>query len=207
MMNIVRNIIKIHGGNEIYVLTPQEISECITAGHDNKDFVVILGNGSGYQFLAKCFSIASKLQQNEILYLPVRFKSSYEFEERFSSFDYNLNIILTNYCSTQISIKEIEKVLKVNVFKQEIISRCYNINQECIESWKTDRRLTVKIHKRNLYIATNRDVFSSLACGASKLSEYGDDIKYNDFAPHFHFDWRENTSTSVGVTLYYWNNK
>lgn len=205
-MNIVRNTITIHGGIEVYVLIPQETSEDITAGHDNKGFVVILGNGSGYSFLAKCFSIASELQKNEILYLPVRFKGSHEFEERFSSFDYNLNIILTNYCNTQISIKDIEKVLHVKIFKQEIISRIPNINKKYIESWKTDRRLTIRIHKRNLYISSNKDVFSSLACAASNLSEYGDDVEYNDFSPHSHFDWQENTSNSVGVTLYYWNN-
>lgn len=205
-MNLVKNTIIIHGGREIHVLIPEEISQDITAGHDNKGFVVTLGNGSGYLFLAKCFSLASELQKNEILYLPVRFKCTHEFEERFSGFYYNLNIILTNYCNTQISIKDIEKVLQVKVFKQELISRCPNINKDYIESWKTDRRLTVKIHKRNLYITTNRDVFSSLACGASNLAEYGDDVQYNDFSPHYHFDWNENTATSVGITLYYWNN-
>lgn len=205
-MNIVRNTITIHGDKEIYVLIPQEISQDITAGHDNKGFVMILGNGSGYLFLAKCFSIASELQKNEILYIPVRFKGGHEFEECFRNFDYNLNIILTNYCNTQISIKDIEKVLQIKVYRQELISRTPKIIKEYIESWKTDRRLTVKIHKRNLYITTNRDGFSSLACGAGNLSKYGDDVQYNDFPPHLHFDWEENTCSSVGVTLYYWNN-
>jgi hypothetical protein len=170
-MKLIKNTMTMHGGKEVYLLIPQEISEHITAGHDNKGFVVILGNGSGYSFLAECFAIASELQKNEILYLPVRFKGCPEFEKRFSSFAYNLNIIFTNYCSTQISIKDIEKVLQINALKNETITRGVNINKENIERWKTDRRLTVKMHKKNLYIVS-----------------------------------KENTSTSIGVTLCYWNN-
>jgi len=30
----------------------------------------MMGNGSGYEFLAECFSIAAELKKNEILYLP-----------------------------------------------------------------------------------------------------------------------------------------
>jgi len=205
-MKLIRNTITMHGGKEVYILIPQEINENITAGHDNKGFVVILGNGSGYSFLAECFAIASELQKNEILYLPVRFKGCPEFEKRFSSFAYNLTIIFTNYCSTQISIKNIEKVLQVKVLKNETTTRAANINKENIERWKTERRLTVKIHKNNLYIASNRDGFSSLAYGAFKMSKYGDDVEYNDYQPHYHYDWQENTSTSNGVTLFYWNN-
>ncbi len=57
-----------------------------------------------------------------------------------------------------------------------------------------------------MYISTNGDGFKSLTCGALNLTEYGDEY-IEDFLPHMHYDWSENTSTSVGVSLYYWNNK
>lgn len=56
-----------------------------------------------------------------------------------------------------------------------------------------------------MYISTNKDGFASLASGSCNLAEYGD--KYYEFFPHDHFDWSENTSSSVGVTLYHWQNK
>lgn len=206
-MNLTTKTITLHGGREIYVLTPQMMNCNITAGHDKNDFVMILANGSGYQFLAECFSIAAELQQNELLYLPVQFKGNDEFTETFSYFDYNLDIICTNYCETQISPKEIENVLQKKVYAQQSITRSANINKSFIDSWKTDRRLTVKIHKKNLFITTNRDGFSALAYGADHLAAYGDDVKYNTYPPHDHFDWDENTSVSTGVTLYYWHNE
>ncbi|MDF2587640.1 MAG: hypothetical protein K0S41_1481 [Anaerocolumna sp.] len=57
-----------------------------------------------------------------------------------------------------------------------------------------------------MYISTNRDGFSSLSCGAYNLIQYGD-VYIEDSLPHMHYDWNENTSTSVGVTLFYWNGK
>lgn len=205
-MEIIKKVITVHGGHEIQVLTPLAINSNITSGHDNNGYVLIWGNGSGFQFLAECFSIAAELRKNEILYLPTQFKANDEFSQVFSSCDYNLNIVCTNYCETQISPKDIEKVLKVKVYSEEIINRDPAIKTDYIERWKTDRGLTVKIHKRNMYISTNGDGFSSLSSGACNMAEYGDNY-YNDFLPHVHYDWDENTSKSVGVTFYHWHNK
>jgi hypothetical protein len=57
-----------------------------------------------------------------------------------------------------------------------------------------------------MYIAANRDSFLSLSQGAYRMQVYGDADSYDGFLPHTHFDREENTSVSLGVTLYYWKN-
>jgi hypothetical protein len=205
-VKLIRKKITVHGGNEVFILTPCDISKSLTAGHNNKGFALTWGNGSGYQFLAECFSIAAGLQRNEILYLPIRYGASDEFKETFNEFAYNYNIVCINYCETQISSKDIEVILKIKTYTEEIIIRKPSVNNEFIDRWKTNRRLTVKIHGKNICISTNRDGFQSLSYGACNLTEYGDEY-INDCLPHMHYDWNENTSTSVGITLYYWNDK
>jgi regulator of sigma D len=205
-VKLIRKKITIHGGNELFILKPCDISKSVTAGHDNKGFVLIWGNGSGYQFLAECFSIAASLQKNEILYIPIRYCPSDDFKETFNGFEYNYNIVCVNYCETQISLKDIEEILKIKIYTEETIILMPDVNTEYIDRWKTNRRLTVKIHRTNMYISTNRDGFHSLSRGACNLTEYGDEF-INDYLPHMHYDWHENTSTSVGITLYYWHDK
>ncbi|WFR59648.1 hypothetical protein QA584_11340 [Anaerocolumna sp. AGMB13025] len=205
-MKLIKRKIKVYGGKEIYILTPYAISPNITAGHDNKGFVLIWGNGSGYQFLTECFSIAAELHKDEILYLPVRYQVGKEFTDTFQGCECNYDIVCRNYCETQISIKEIEDILKIKSRTEEIIQRNPKINKEFIDRWKTNRRLTVKIHKRNMYISTNRDGFHSLTYGAMNLTEYGD-VYIEDYLPHMHYDWSENTSSSIGINLYYWNDR
>lgn len=204
-MQLIKKTITVHGGREVYILTPVTVHPAITSGHNNIDYVMIWGNGSGYQFLAECFQISAQLNKNEILYLPIHFKANENFKETFSDCDYNFNIICTNYCEIQIAPKDIEKILQVKVYSEQIINRSPTINTEFIYRWKTYRRLTVKIHKRNMYFTTNKYGFSSLARGAFHLTKYGNN--YYDFLPHEHFDWDENTSSSTGVTLYHWHDK
>lgn len=117
-----------------------------------------------------------------------------------------INIICKNYCETQISPKEIEDILKIKVWTEEIIKRNPRKNTDFIDRWKTNRRLTVKIHNKNKYISTNKDGFHSLTCGAYNLTKYGDEY-IEDYLPHMHYDSDENTSASVGVTLCYWYDK
>ncbi len=205
-MKLIKRKITIHGDKAVFILTPYEINKHISAGHDNKGFSVIWGNGSGFLYLAKCFSIAAKLCKNEILYLPIKYQASKDFIETFQDFDYNNSIICTNYCETQLSPKEIEDILKIKVWTEDIVIRNPQIITEYIDRWKTERRLTVKFHKKNMYISTNKDGFHSLSCGAYHLTEYGDEYMEN-FLPHMHFDWNENTAASVGATLYYWSDR
>ncbi len=204
-MKLTKRKITVHGGKEVFILTPYD-NRNVSAGHDNKGFVIVWGNGSGYKLLTECFLIAAELLKNEILYLPVSYRASEEFTETFQGYEYNYNIICTNYCETQMSPKDIEDILKIKVWTEEVIQRNPKINTRFIDRWKTNKRLTVKIHKKNMYISTNRDGFQALSHGAYNLTAYGDDY-IEDYLPHMHYDWGENTSTSVGLTLYYWHDK
>jgi len=205
-MLIDKKTVTIHGGKKIHLLTPCKIDYNITAGHNNKGFVIILGNGSGYHYLKECFLIAASLKENEILHIPICSNES-GYKEFIGDFTSNSNIYLVNYCEAQISPKGIDNVCNTKIFSNEIIERSLDIKEEYVDSWKTNRRLTVKNHKKNMIISTNRDGFINLADGAKHLSDYGDDVEYNDYPPHFHYDWGENTSKSDGVTLYYWHNE
>ncbi len=105
----------------------------------------------------------------------------------------------------QISPKYIEKLLKVKVYSEQIINRTPTIESNYINRWETKNRLTIKIHEKNMYISTNRDGFCSLAAGAKEMAENGDE--HYDYLRHRHYDSDENTSASVGVTLYHWPNR
>lgn len=118
-----------------------------------------------------------------------------------------MNIICVNYCETQLSAKQIIKfLLNENFAVEDAISRPVQKYNEYIDMWKTNRRLTVKLYKKTLFIYTNGDGFKSLSNGAFNMAENGDDVELNDYSPHYHFDWDENTSKSEGLTLYYWHN-
>lgn len=147
-MEIIKRTITVHGGQEIYVLMPIVMNQSITCGHDNKGFNIIWANGSGYQFLAECFSIAAELKKNEILYLPTHFRDNDEFNQVFTGFECNFNIVCVNYCETQVSSKDIERVLKVKTYSEEFINRYPKVYRNYPEVWKLYRRLTIKIHKK-----------------------------------------------------------
>ncbi|MEL7658970.1 MAG: hypothetical protein AAGU75_24020, partial [Bacillota bacterium] len=207
IMRLIRRAVTAHGGRIFYVLIPVSVDSNIAAGYDQKGYVIIWGNGSGYQFLAECFSIAAELKENEILYIPSIFKPGAAFKELFSNCEHGLDIVCVNYCELQISPKDIDKLMRINVYTEQVTTRTPTINNDFIERWKTDRRPTVKLSKQNLCITTNRDGYRSLACGADSLSQYGDDFDDDGFLPHVHYDWSENTSVSVGVNLYHWSNR
>lgn len=202
-MKFAKKTIMMHGGVELYVLTPAELITNVTAGHDNRGSAAIFGNGSGYTFLTEFFSVAADLRKNEILYLDTNHYQDDGFDETFGEIDYNYAIVCTNYCETQVSPKEIENALAKKIYTEQIIDRTPTVDLHHVDAWKTQRRLTVKLHKEIMFLSTNRDGFISLAMGASNLAKGGD--KYYDFMPHYHFDWDENTSASVGVTLYHWH--
>lgn len=204
-MKLTKKTMILRGGTEVFVLTPAELVTNVTSGHDNKGFAAIFGNGSGYTFLTAFFSVASELRRNEILYLNTEFFRDNGFVETFSEIEYKYDIVCTNYCETQLSRKDIEKALTTKAYSEQIVNRSPTTDLHYPDSWKTERRLTVKLHKKIMFISTNKDGFISMAKGSSSMATYGDE--YYDFLPHSHFDGYENTSTSVGITLYYWYNR
>jgi hypothetical protein len=78
---------------------------------------------------------------------------------------------------------------------QEVFLLCHDRNY-C-------KGLYLTIIYKNTFL---EDGFYSLTCGAINLTEYGD-VYIEDYLPHMHYDWSENTSSSTGVNLYYWNDK
>jgi hypothetical protein len=51
----------------------------------------------------------------------------------YNRFDFNFNIICTNYCETQISLKGIEKVLQIKVYSEETVNLTTSIDKDNIE--------------------------------------------------------------------------
>jgi hypothetical protein len=113
-------------------------------------------------------------------------------------------LILINYCTAQFSSKDIISSIKAKIFQKESISRTCEFSREYVDRWKTQHRTTVKESGTLVIIRTNADGFTSFAQSCANLAEYGDDIQYNECSPHMHHDWDENTSNSLGITLYYW---
>lgn len=202
-MQLERKTVKMHGDKEIHILTPCIIDENLVACHDNKGFEVILGNGTVFNNLKMMFHLAIDLEENEILCCPVS-SGVKKYESPFDEFSFYKNIYLMNYCRTQVSIKEINRVENSKIYQNKKITRVPISKTSNIEFWKSDRKLTVKKSNNNLYISTNRDGFTNLSNGAKYMGKYGDDITFNDDPPHTHFDWKENTSKSIGLTMYYW---
>lgn len=196
----------LHGGVKQHILVPRKSFNNIVAAHDNKGFEVAVCNGSGYEILNKIFILAAKLKDNEMIYLPT-IAGINEYKKRFDNFTFYYGIYLTNYCTNRISPKEIAKTRSLKVYNEKVINTSINDTEKFIDHWKVNNRLTVKKYKKDMFISTNGDGFQDLANGARRMSKYGDDIECNDYSPHCHYDWSENTSKSVGITLYYWHNQ
>lgn len=205
-MNLQRKTIYLPGKRQVYLLVPDTISDGITATDDNKGYHYILSNGNGYSLLTKFFASAITLEDNEIAYLPLQFRYKKAYEKSFPELENHCSgIVIFNYTTTQISTKDITAVLKSKPVKEEPVFRTEDFSSEFPDHWKTQRRLTVKKHGRTLIISGNKDIFTSLAQSSDRLADYGDDAQFNDFPPHMHHDWDENTAHSVGITLYYWH--
>jgi hypothetical protein len=195
----------LHGGKKISLLTPIKLNINITITDDGKGYYYMISNGTGYSFLTEVFALGISLQKNEILYLPFEFSNMNSYETDFPNKEKHYSgLILINYCTTQIAAKDIICSIKTKTYQNESIAKTCEFSSEPINRWKTRHRTTVKAIGSFIIISTNADGFSSFAQSCSNLAEYGDDSKNNEFPPHMHHDWDENTSKSLGITLYYW---
>lgn len=206
-MNFIRKTIKLHGAREVFVLTPKCISKYITATQFKGNYCVF-SNGTGYAALRDIFSAACALQQNEIMHVPLNFGYNVEYQSSHAYADYAeshfKNLVFMNYATSRFDAKDILTAIKTQTYKQDSIIREYAFSKEWVKQWKTDKRLTVKPSGGYLIFSANRDVFTMMAQSCENLSEYGDYTKYNEQVPHIHHNWDENTSSSVGITFYYW---
>lgn len=202
-MKFKTDTVFLHGGRKSHILKPLNVNHDIIMVNDGKGFYYMIGNGSGYSFLSEVFYAAMTLNENEFIYLKFDFhhENAYNFwgiERRY------VGIILFNYCTTQIKSKDILLSLRANVVESKTIEKSVQPVREYIDRWATNKRLTVKEHSSQIIISTNKDGFEDLTISCLRLAEYGNDIEYNDYPPHMHHDWTQNTSKSPGITLQYW---
>lgn len=189
--------------NLVNILVPEKIDYEFTATSDKKGYDVILSNGSGFNFIRDCLLIAANLQEDELLYVPIQLKTN-EFDGYYNDLKYYKGLCFRNYCKAQISSKELGKILTSKPQEETIINITPILEAKYIESWKTEKRLTVKEFKENLLISTNKDGFVNLANGAHHFSDWGDDTDNNKYYGHRHYDLFENTLKSIGITFNYW---
>lgn len=203
-MKLVRKTVCLYAGREIHILTPKITCDKITATDDKCGYYYIFSNGTGYSLLANVFAAAISLENNELIYFPLNFAYRDAYEWDFPELDHHYSgIVLFNYCTAQIDGKDICTTLKCNTARKEPVTRSTNFSLEFPDPWKTRHRLTVKEHGKFLIISGNRHIFTLLAQSCKNLSQYGDNMAYNDW--HLHHDWGENTAKSLGITLHYWH--
>lgn len=202
-MTLLRKTIRLHTGREISVLTPAETRRDVAATEDRGEYCIV-ANGTGFSLLARLFALAISLGNDELLYLPLSFACREAFQKAYPAVNTFLSgIVLFNYCTTQISVKDIVAALKNAPVKTETVFREPPAIGEYPSRWKRARRLTVKAHGPLLIISGNGDVFTAFAHTAINFASDGDTAERND--DHAHYDWDENTAKSPGVTLLYWH--
>ncbi|MDD2268463.1 MAG: hypothetical protein PHY15_02800 [Eubacteriales bacterium] len=202
-MKLEKSNIVFHGQREIKILSPCFLNPDTTLATNGLGYYYIISNGTGYSVLAELFSLGISLSKDEIIYLPFEFKHTNYYKCDFDEQQYK-GLILANYCTSQFKAKEIVAAVEQKPYKRESIELSPELPQEDVDFWKVRHRTTVAKHGRHIIISTNGDGFASFAMSCINLSEYGDDVKYNDFPPHMHHDWYQSTSKSLGITLYYW---
>lgn len=204
-MKFNKKSVTLHGERIIHIVSPEFVGDYITASDNGTGYQYIMTNGTGYGFLAEIFRLSTTLKKNEIFYIPFNFKYIKEYEEFFcSSRKHYSGFVAFNYCTAQLNLKDIRRAINTKTCKCSEIYLSDDTKTDYVDWWKTDRRLTVKQDGSLFSIATNADGFKALANSCENLADYGDDIEYNQYAPHMHHDWNENTSKSEGITFYFW---
>lgn len=205
-MKFFKRTVKLHRNKSIYILIPKEVCNSIIATN-TRGYHIILSNGTGYSSLSEIFKICFKLRENEILFYKFNFLYNDDFLNRFGDKEnYYSGFVASNYCSSRFSTKNIIKAINTSYYKTDEIEINDKRQPQFIDHWKTKNRLNVKAHGKLLFFSTNSDGYMTLANSYDILAEYGDDIQFNDYSPHQHHDWEENTAKSIGITFYYWQN-
>ena len=201
---INRSIIT-HGDKKVSIIIPKDVHPSIAGYDDGKGTIEIFANGTGYEFLKDIFACAMELKENSFIYLPIKHNTHRVYREILEEekHNYNLNLIFINYHSFKANAKDIISLIRTKIFQDSLIEINVNYPNKEPDFWKKSKKLTVKRVSDNIILSSNRDIYASLCNSASDLSEYGDDIENNKYPPHHHFDWREPTSKSDGITLYY----
>lgn len=205
-MKLHKKAVTTHEGKIVTILSPIVKNHNLIAGHDKKGFEVIFGDNLDFHFLMQSFSVAGQLKQGEVIYISFE-ESSLKSCDLSNNFEFYKGIYLVNYCVTQLSMPYIHKLNSKNVLIRDTIKISVNAREDETPFWKVKNRLTVRKYGEDLFIYGNRDVFSELSNGAYELSQCECNDTSSGYTPHYHYDWYENTSKSIGVCLHYWHNK
>ncbi len=204
-MNMIKRQVFLTGEHEVNILIPEKTCCGITAT-DNRGYYYLLSNGTGYSFFTDVFALAASLGKDELIYIPLEFMSADSYKNVFPGENHYQGLVIFNYITTKVKSKDIVGALKTKIFKEERLIRQTYYSEDYPNHWETRRRLTVKKIGKLLILSGEKLVFTSMAHDCAKLSEYGDNAKYNKYPPHMHYDEDENTAKSVGITFYYWHN-
>lgn len=197
----------LHGNNKIYIYVPLKIPKQLTAIDPIVWDKAILGNSIAYEFLKKMFIFASRLEPQQLIYIPTNSIKLNEYRDIWEYGIFDMDIVLINYHGVQLKAKEIFKAIKeVNTISEEV--KDITIEETDIQypnGWLVDRKLTTKRFKNLLIISTNRDVFLNFACDTKYMTGMEDNEEYN-FDYHIHEDWM-GTSKDNGFNFLYYHKK
>jgi len=197
----------LHGNNKLYIYVPLKIPKQLTAVDPIVWDKAILGNSTAYEFLKELFILASRLQSQQLIYIPTNPAKLNEYRDIWKYGIFDMDIVLINYHGVQLKAKEIFKAIKeTNIVSEKL--RDIAIEETHIQypnHWLTDRKLTTKRFKNLLIISTNRDVFLKFAYDTRHMTGMADDEEYN-FDYHIHEDWI-GTSEDNGFNFLYYHEK
>ncbi|ADL51186.1 hypothetical protein [Clostridium cellulovorans] len=192
---------------EVYIYIPLEVPRHLTAIDPIIWDRAILGDSSGYRYLKELFLVASNLRAQEIIYIPTYPLIFNEYKDIWSDGIFDMDIVLVNYHSTQLKVKDIFKAINIknNISEHFREIRIKDSSTRYPESWLTDRRLNARRFKSVFIISTNRNVFVKLAFDTEYMMVDKDDEQYN-FDFHIHEDLI-GTSEDNGFNFLYYHRK
>jgi len=205
-VKFTKRTILLHGGQEMHILAPEEVSPyaAAVAGDDARGVHQLIGNCAGFVWLEEIFAQAAALRENEVLHVPLAFAHGDALVG--CNYTYLSGFVCMNYCAARFSVKETAAALKAKPLREQYVEReaekpYADWKWHGEKPWLLYRNLTVRPQGNLLCISTNGRQFQSLARACKDIADSGDDP---DSWAHEHFDWEENTSKSVGLDLRYW---
>ncbi|WP_291579718.1 hypothetical protein [Clostridium sp. UBA6640] len=197
----------LHGNNKLYIYIPLKIPKQLTAIDPIVWDKAILGNSTAYEFLEKVFILASRLESQQLIYIPTNSIKLNEYRDIWEYGIFDMDIVLINYHGVQLKAKEIFKAIKeANTISEELKDMAIEKNNiQYPNRWLTDGKLAAKRFKNLLIVSTNRDVFLKFACDIEYMTGMEDDEEYN-FDCHIHEDLI-GTSEDNGFNFLYYHKK
>lgn len=136
----IRDVI-LHGNKNLKIYIPEKIPKQLTAVDPIVWDKAIMGNSIAYEFLRKVFILAANLNSQEIIYIKTKPITSNEYRDIFKYGIFDMDIVLVNYCGTQLKPKEILKAIKIKSipaeYQKEVIIENNNIKYP--DHWRLEK--------------------------------------------------------------------